>query len=219
MHGIRRLHRSLPSYGKLAVAIALTIGPASLAQAGNLVTNPGFEDSLNGWTTNTSNSNYSWTVSSQNVEFGSFDARNGAGYNCGDTNCLDPTQGAYLYQDLSTVIGDTYTISFEYYFGGNNGLQEIDAYFGGNLDANLTTETNTPEWTLYSFTETATSTTSRLEFTQVNDPDYTYLDNVSVTLASTPAPEPVSWVMMTSGLAAMLLFKNVLSRKRQQRVN
>lgn len=188
---------------KLVVALVIATASTSVAMA-NIITNPGFESGMTGWTTNPS---FAWGSSTQHVMFGSFDAVNGAGFNCGSTNCLDPTVGAYLYQDLATTVGTTYTVSFEYYFGGTSGLQEIDVYFGGNLDGNITTETNVPGWNFYSFDAVATSGTTRLEFTQVNDPDFTYLDNISADISTSSVPEPATTAMLAGGIGVLLLAK------------
>ena len=195
--------RSFTGYSKLIVLLVLAVAVSSVANA-NAISNSGFESGLTGWTTNPS---YAWTSTAQDAIFGSYDARNGYGYNCGPTNCLDPTVGAYLYQDFSTIVGDTYTISFEYYFGGTNGLQEIEVYFAGGMAANISTTSNVPAWTLDSFNDVATSTTTRLEFTQVNLPDYTYLDNVSVVVTPTTVPEPAGWTLMVSAIAGLLLVR------------
>src|ERR1700733_2827951 len=60
---------------KLFVVLALSAASTS-AFGANLVSNPGFENGMTGWTTNPS---HAWVASTQNVMFGSFDAANGSG--------------------------------------------------------------------------------------------------------------------------------------------
>jgi hypothetical protein len=191
---------------KLFVVLALSAASTS-AFGANLVSDPGFENGMTGWTTNPS---HAWVASTQDVMFGSFDAANGSGTgDCGGANsCLNPTTGAYLYQDLTTTVGQDYTVGFEYYFSGTSGLQELDAYFGGVEIATISVTSNVPEWISFSTDIVAASVTSRLNFVEGNDPAVTYLDNVSVT-ASTPTPEPSSWANLAGGVAFLLLIGRV----------
>jgi hypothetical protein len=106
-----------------------------------------------------------------------------------------------LSQTFATTIGQQYTIEFallndtdpssEY---GNGFL----ATFGG---ATLLSEINTPEdgYTLYTFNEDATGTSSTLAFTEENNLGYFELDSVSVEAT----PEPSSFLLLGSGLLAL----------------
>jgi hypothetical protein len=181
------------------VAVALSTA-STLALGANIVFNPGFENGMSGWTGNPS---HNWVASTQNLMFGSFDAANGSGTtDCGGVNgCLNPITGAYLHQDLSTVIGQDYTVGFEYYFSGTSGLQELDAYFGGTEVAQISVTSNTPAWISFSADIVATATTTRLNFVEGNDPAVTYLDNVSVSAT----PEPSTWATLAGGVAFLLL--------------
>lgn len=190
------------AYGLLPLIVLLSLATLSSVASANQITNPSFESGLTGWTTNPA---HNWFSTTQHAFFGSEDAASGAGFNCGSTNCLDPTVGAFLYQDFATTIGQTYTIGFDYLFGGGSGLQELDVYFGGTLQADIATTTNTPQWTHYSFDVLATSSTTRLEFTQVNLPDFTFLDNVSADIATTSTPEPGTWAMLATGMVGLFI--------------
>jgi len=202
---------------KFFVVLALSAASTS-ALAANIVSNPGFENGMTGWTTNPS---HQWVASIQNVLFGSFDAANGAGTgDCGGANsCLNPISGAYVYQDLSTVIGQDYTVDFEYYFSGGNGLQELDAYFGGTELANISVTSNTPAWILFSTDIVATGTTTMLNFVEGNDPATTYLDNVSVN-ATMATPEPSTWATFAGAATFLLLTRWAqLGRRRRRRLS
>jgi hypothetical protein len=206
--------RLCPVSNKLFVVLALAVA-SSVAEA-NVVSNPGFENGMTGWTTNPS---HAWVASTQDVMFGSFDAANGAGTgDCGGPNsCPNPVSGAYLYQDLATESGQDYTVSFEYLLGGTSGLQELDAYFGGTEIANISVTSNTPEWTLYSTNIVATSTATELEFVEGNDPSVTFLDNVSVT-TSAVAPEPATWSLLAGGTVWLLFAGRSRFGPRQQNI-
>jgi hypothetical protein len=183
------------------VFVVLVLSAAAIsATAANIVSNPGFESGMTGWITNPS---HQWVATSQNVSFGSLDAANGSGTgDCGGVNsCLNPASGAYMYQDLSTTIGQDYTVDFEYFFSGSSGLQELDAYFGGTEIANISVTSNIPSWISFSTDIVATTTTTRLEFVEGNDPAVTYLDQVSVS----SAPEPSTWATFAGGVTLLLL--------------
>ncbi|HZL68343.1 MAG TPA: PEP-CTERM sorting domain-containing protein, partial [Candidatus Limnocylindrales bacterium] len=55
-------------------------------------------------------------------------------------------------------------------------------------------------WTQFTLTNTATSTSTLLEFTFRNDPGYWFLDNVGVNTGGGTTPEPGTLVLFGSGL-------------------
>jgi hypothetical protein len=97
-------------------AVAAILASAAPAAA-NIVVNPGFESgSLAPWVSNTSSSD-PWTIgpTATQVHSGNFDASTG----CVGPQCTDQTNLAtagYLYQDLTTVSGNIYNLTF--WFGG-----------------------------------------------------------------------------------------------------
>lgn len=166
---------SVPSFAdKLTPSGAVGVDPPSVCDgvSGNLVTNCGFETgSFSGW--NTTNLNFT-PVSTfgfdEGPNSGSFFAALG---NVGSDGTISQT--------LATVIGQTYNISF--YFASDGQVpNDFAAYFGSDL---LYSSANAPAfgYQLFSFTETATSTSTVLSFNERNDPEYQALDDVSVTLA------------------------------------
>jgi len=85
----------------------------SLALAQNLVQNPGFETgSFAPWVANGASS-HPWTVDTGAVHTGTSYADTG----CVGAQCINPDSngsGAWLYQDLTTALGATYTLTFFY---------------------------------------------------------------------------------------------------------
>jgi hypothetical protein len=105
-----------------------------------------------------------------------------------------------IYQDITTVPGQQYTVSFYLALpvGGTPNFFEVQ--FGtGSLS--LTNFPGTFDWGLFQFTDIATSTTTRLTFTFRNDPAYWFLDDVSATTSGLgTTPEPGTLVLFGSGL-------------------
>src|SRR2546421_194548 len=98
---------------------------AAPATASNIVVNPGFElSSLSPWIVDI---NGGWFVDSI-PHSGSNDITT----SCGGATCLNSVSGAFFYQDLSTVIGQRYDLSFWAFFEGAPGqIDEIKVTWGG----------------------------------------------------------------------------------------
>ena len=175
----------------LAVVVGLFLS-ASLAYAGNLVNNPSFETSdLTGWT------GLAWNT---NTFPAAEDGTYSAWTPCSGANCLtDPDD--YLYQNLSTASGQSYTFSFWYLNIANlAGPNELQAFWGGTMVTDLVNAPDDVAWHEITLTETATSSSTEIEFVGRNDPGDVYLDNVSVTLNSTPEPS----TLVLTGVAVLL---------------
>jgi PEP-CTERM motif/Carbohydrate binding domain len=103
-----------------------------------------------------------------------------------------------IYQDITTIPGDRYTISFYLALPEAGTPNSFEVTFG-NASLNLNNFPAPFDWALFQFSEVATSDTTRLTFTFRNDPAYWFLDNVSVNQGGT-TPEPGTLVLFGSGL-------------------
>lgn len=174
--------------------------------ADNLVSNGGFEQTVP--STNISGLNPTgWTVASSGFTFD----------NCGSIAGAAPANsgscamnfGAItsesISQTLSTVAGQTYSVSFylgDFVTEGGGPNNSFTADFGGTM---IFSETNFPlgPYELISETITATSSSTVLTFQAYDVPNSIGLDDVSVsTLSSTVAstPEPSSLIFLATGM-------------------
>jgi hypothetical protein len=191
-----------PCFRTLPLALVLTAVCAATASADQLVTNGNFQTgTLAGWGDNPTPlpiSNKPWKIlhNGSNYYVGTF---------CQGPECIEGngTQEDYLFQDLTTVVGQTYTLSFDYSAVGASpdGL-EVD--FGSEVAANLVNTLDGIK--LYTYSVVATTTTTRLQFLAEQNNTYDYLDNVSVsTAASTsPIPEPGTLAMVGTGILGLI---------------
>ena len=165
----------------LLIVIALT-GMALSAYAQNLVINPGFE--TGDFTGYTQSGNTGFTsVSTAMPHSGSYSLDAG------------PTSSdGFLSQDIATVIGQSYTVSF---FLANTdstgGPDDFSASFGGVTGYSIT-DSGPFDYTQISFDALATSATSTLQFGFMNGPAYWFLDDISVTAA---VPEPNTLALLS----------------------
>jgi hypothetical protein len=123
---------------------------------------------------------------------------------------LDADLNSSMSQQFATNVGEMYNLSF-YYSNrtntstGTNGL----SFSAGSLSSVMTAvpgenDSGNNQWQLYSTTFTATSALTTLQFNALGTSDSfgTSLDNVTVTAV----PEPGTYAMMFTGLAAMGFF-------------
>jgi hypothetical protein len=180
--------------------LSLLLFTASLTICGhaNIVVNPGFETGdFTGWTTN------SWGVSQVNPHSGDWAAFTV----CVGADCTDPASpfNSFLYQDLTTISGAQYNLSFWFDTGDfpTEG-SELSVYWGGVLVADFV---NVDTSFLYQQAVipnlTATGSTTRLEFFGRQDPSVLFLDDIDVEAVSTGVPEPAPrWLVFP----ALLVF-------------
>jgi hypothetical protein len=193
----------------LVLATALL---ASSATAGNIVLNGGFTTGdLTNWTEHDCTSGcgvVGWFVTLFPTGPGApSDTTLAATNACVGAGCSDPTTGDWISQTLSTVAAQTYTLSFFYRAGDNNGVNELDAFWNGSLVPGGSIVDPTPPYTWQHFTFsglTATGGSTVLEFTGRQDPAALYLTDISVTANADTAPEPASSLLVGGGLLAMV---------------
>jgi hypothetical protein len=192
----------------LSLAASAFSGPLT-----NIVQNGDFETGdFTGWTISSTASN-TWFIDSTHPHGGNFDASTG----CVSDPCINGSSAEqnYLFQNLVTNIGDSYTLTFWYDPGdvSGGGTSELVVQWGGTAIADLlligqgeipsiTPVTPNAGYNLYTFSLTATSTSTQLNFLGRQDPSDSFLDDVSV-VDTSAVPEPVSFLLAAGGLLAL----------------
>ena len=156
--------------------ISLSVAAFAGSASANMVTNGDFSTgTFAGWT--------SWGDPTNE-----FIASNIAAFGQNYTGSADASGG--IYQDLATVAGEEYTVSFV--VGVDYGARDdFTAKFGGQLLL-VIKDPNGLGYVMaaHSFTAVATGSTTRLEFGFMSQDGWYWFDNVSVT--ATPAPGAVA---------------------------
>ena len=199
-------------------AVAIALGTCGQSNAASLITNGSFETGdLTGWTSQ------GWAVGSiftgfaKSASDGFFYATTG----CVGDACINGTvdEQAYLFQDIPTIPGEKYTLSFD--FQSDEDPTELKVLFGGNTAFDLSGIGFQLAATTYTETFTASGTTTRLTFLGRDDPAFPVLDNIglvdtgvnTVVIPDPPpvtggaAPEPSTWVLAFGGVVAAYRFR------------
>lgn len=201
---------------KAGIAIAALALLTPMAQAAG-ISNGGFESSSYSGpftTVNAGGSLGAWNVVSGSVDLINTYWTNAEGHYSLD---LNGNQAGSIQQSFATVVGQTYTVSFDVAGnangGGNTKILSMGAgSYVGALFIDTTGKSNTNMgWTSKSFDFVANSSTSVLSFSGFagNGAYGVALDNVKVTAA---VPEPETYGMLLAGLGLVGL---VARRKKQ----
>lgn len=152
-----------------------------------------------------------WTVTGHDIAW--IGVGNPFGLNASEgTNFLDLTgwqrggyaAGAGVEQTISTVTGQSYTLSFDlgnstnYNFGAHNAL----TVSAGSLSQALVTSTtfnSTNSWDHYALTFVAQSASTTIGFTGYQATYYIGLDNVAVVAV----PEPETYALLLAGMGVI----------------
>lgn len=174
-----------------AIGLAAGFAPAAQASVGNVVQNSDFSNGVNSWNlTPGAAGDFAFNYYAPNsFSFGS----------------VTPSTPDLLSQMLSTVAGQSYTISFNLdniQPGASNGAagsNGFSANFGG---VNLLTENNAVAGSsdTYTFSEVATGSKTLLSFSGWNVPGWTTLTKLSVVGEIAPVPEPSEVALLLVGL-------------------
>ena len=174
---------------------ALSAVVASTA-SGNIVTNGGFTNGFNGWTM--------WGTAAPGggglAYLGSIggDPMGGGGLTVAQFDCPGP---GGMYQDLSTVAGEEYTVSFglrKVTGSGNTNSFSLD--FGSQTVMSLVNSPTINPIAYYSFDMTATGSTTRLQFNFQSAAFAWTVAAISVTPVPVPAPGAIALIGL-AGLA------------------
>ena len=211
--------RSLPA---IFAGLALSASAFTAAAAGpELLANGGFENIQSSWSVS------GWSYTDFFPYKGNYSLLN----DCAFAACLNPTMGAQASQEVATVAGQTYRLSFYYRTTStSNSPFELQALISNGTPIGggagtcsgscvFQTETGTTTWTQVTRTYVATSSTTRITFLGRNDLQYLYIDDVSFTLEPAPATVPTltEWAMILMGMALAGAAALTLNRRRQVR--
>jgi hypothetical protein len=158
-----------------------SVNVAQTQSGNNLIVNPGFETGdFTGWSISPAPDSSYFGVAFAGAHSGNFAAYFGSyGFERDD-----------IYQNVPTVPGHTYLISY-WIANGGGGSTEIRSSWGGTVLEDLFPNNAFP-YEQHTFTAVATSTSTQFRIGGYQLPSFWYLDDVSVTDISAPGPSLVS---------------------------
>jgi hypothetical protein len=174
---------------KIFAALLLAAAATPALAAVNLVTNPGFESGLAGWTRfgNTGYSGVTGSFAGQSPTEGAAQAYFGPVGSSGG-----------ILQSIATTAGTSYRVSFDVWAAA--GGQQFRVDFGNQtlFDDRMRFGQG---YTSFVYDVVASASASELRFRTRHDPSYYLLDNVRVSgLGGGGAvPEPATWAMLIAG--------------------
>ncbi len=122
--------------------------------------------------------------------------------------------GAYggVSQTFATMVGDTYTVSFDLGYGGNStsfgGPVSVKA-MAGNFSGVFTSGSGDPRpavWNPESFNFVASSSSTQLSIIGLSTAggEYIGIDNASAVISPSAVPEPRSYTLLIAGLVGLI---------------
>ena len=182
----------------LSLPVLAIAGPVLSA---NLLTNGGFETDAQAAGGYSIKSNLTgWTGGTYGIELR--DAMSGTAYDGKNFIELDTTANSSISQSFTTIVGQTYQLSFAYAARPDNLGAASDgmSWSAGNMNDVAFGQNTNANWTMADASFVATSTTTTLSFKAIGTSDSygTSLDDVSVRAI----PEPPSYALLLAGLAA-----------------